>query len=302
MTDAQRHFFNAGHLLWRWAVPVFFMITGALLLNPRRNIKYKECIGKYCKRIFLVLMFFAVPFAALIQLSNGVRDLSLIWKSVIAIFIGQSFAHLWYLYALIGIYLLIPILKAFVENSDKHELTYTLGVMFLFNFIVPTMERITNASIAFLIPIGYSIFYVLAGYYLMYYVKVKGEAWINIVIGVISVMLIIFSYMDFIPKEWTYYDNPLIAVEAWLIFIAFKNIKERDNIVKIWKLDRLCFGVYLIHPIFIHFTYRFLKITPFSVENGYIITTIGFWIMFTIISFIGSMLLNKIKLLKKYML
>lgn len=22
-TDAQRHFFNAGHLIWRWAVPVF---------------------------------------------------------------------------------------------------------------------------------------------------------------------------------------------------------------------------------------------------------------------------------------
>ena len=35
------------HSLVRWCVPVFFMISGALFLNPKKTVTYKEILLKY---------------------------------------------------------------------------------------------------------------------------------------------------------------------------------------------------------------------------------------------------------------
>lgn len=40
----------------RFAVPVFVMITGTLLLNPRRIITYDNVFGKYIWRMLLILL------------------------------------------------------------------------------------------------------------------------------------------------------------------------------------------------------------------------------------------------------
>ena len=72
----------------------FFMITGALLLNSERKIEYKDCIRKYCRRIILALIVFSIPFAALIKISEGINGIKLISGSILAMFTGDSFAHL----------------------------------------------------------------------------------------------------------------------------------------------------------------------------------------------------------------
>ena len=49
--------------LFNWSVPMFFMLTGVLLLRRDKVIDYKDCICKYAKRIMLSLFIFGVPFA-----------------------------------------------------------------------------------------------------------------------------------------------------------------------------------------------------------------------------------------------
>lgn len=44
MTKNQMVFFTTNNLLMNWAVPAFLMITGALLLDPNRQITYIDCI------------------------------------------------------------------------------------------------------------------------------------------------------------------------------------------------------------------------------------------------------------------
>lgn len=44
LTEYQQVVFNCAYTLANWAVPVFFMITGALLLNPNKTITIKDCV------------------------------------------------------------------------------------------------------------------------------------------------------------------------------------------------------------------------------------------------------------------
>lgn len=77
---------------------------------------------------------------------------------------GNSWSHLWYLYALIGLYLILPMLKAFVNNSNEKTLLYLISVIFIFSFVIKLIDKVSGATIAFEIPItGFAIFYALAG-------------------------------------------------------------------------------------------------------------------------------------------
>ena len=300
---SQVHFLNAGHIIWRWAVPVFFMITGALLLDPCRQITYKDCICKYCRKIILALLIFGIPMTSLILISNGVYGTALIKGAIIAFFTGQSFAHFWYLYTLIGIYLLLPLLKSFIANADKRDLEIIIIIMFVITIIIPAIERTIAVNIAFFIPLGYPVFYVLIGYYLEHYMRVKYTLLIILGIVITTIIYVSFVYNDI----WVYelaqnYDNPITAIEASLIFLLFKSLNKRTIKKYVWVIDRLCFVVYIIHPVFIQFFYRYLHITPLSVGCSYQVAVIGMWLLFVVCSFLCGWVLKKIPILGKYVI
>ena len=68
-----------------------------------------------------------------------------------------------------------------------------------------------------------------------------------------------------------------------------------------WNVDRLCFGVYLIHPVFINFTYKLLKVSPVSFNLYWLVMPV-FGVIFVIIAFFGSWIMSKIKPLREYVL
>ena len=88
--------------LVRWPVPIFIMITGALFL-PRRT-ELKTALGRYIPRM-------AVCF--------------LVWSGVYALYAGEltlnalvsGYYHLWYLPFLCGVYLTLPFLQKIAEDD-----------------------------------------------------------------------------------------------------------------------------------------------------------------------------------------
>jgi len=73
MTEHQQIFFNFSYHIMYWAVPVFFMISGSLLLKPEKEISSKQCITKYCRRIIFALFLFGFPLA-IIKIYLGGAD------------------------------------------------------------------------------------------------------------------------------------------------------------------------------------------------------------------------------------
>ena len=274
------------------------------MLNPNKPVSYDKVFRKYIRRMILTLLVFGIPFAFLIGYAEN-RNISgdTVLQSVLSVMTGKSLSHLWYIYSLIGIYLVLPALWRIVMNSEKRELEVLLAIMFVIDFVLPMISRVTGLSIAFNLPFGFTIFYVLAGYYVQFHKpRILSKIGVNVLICVFCIACIIgIHYLSNDTEKWLAYDSPIIAIMALSIYSAIVMNLERDVSPRCWKVDRLCFGVYLIHPVFIQFCYRVLKVTPISLGN-YVIGCIGMWVAFVILSFVGSWILNKIPFLRNSVL
>ena len=144
-----------------WAVPVFFMITGMLFLRKEMHVKSSEWLFKYSRRILLALVVFGIPYAALKLVMADGLSISLLDKAILAFLSDTGFGHLWYLYALIGIYLIMPVLKKFVDNASEGEIQLVLCALFVLDFCFPLFSRLSNLKIAFNSQFLYPVFYFL---------------------------------------------------------------------------------------------------------------------------------------------
>ena len=304
LTASETTFLEIAYNLTKWCVPSFFMVTGALLLRKDKEITIRDCIWKYTKRMLLALVIFGIPYALLmIYFDTKTISLSMIPESILRVINGNSFGHLWYLYTLIGIYLFLPFLKLFVNNASKQVFQYTLITMLIFNFCLPLVNVLTGLEIAFKLPLtAYPVFYLLLGYYI-HNEKPEwaGKTWIAVAGVFLSAGIIIAVRMrGGSLSSIMSYASPVAVMFTTGIFILFDQIK-RNCSERVWKIDRLCFGVYLIHPLFIQFCYKFLHVTP--TENSlYPVLSIVFALAFTVIAFIASWVMSLIKPLKKYVL
>ena len=279
-----------------WAVPVFLMITGALLLNPEKDISYKECF-LYARRVLLALVLFGTIFALFMMV--GSHQSINIGKALLDVFEGKSFAHLWYLYVLIGIYLTLPVFKGFINSAPRETIEILLLVLFVFNFIA-SMAKAAGHATGFSVPITWPVFYLILGYYCRKFDTVLFK-YRYLILMVSALVLGIIAYQNpILDNLWLGYNSPVVALMAMSIFIIFMNIDVKQSTL-LWRIDRLCFCVYLIHPLFIQATYRVLKITPMKFGMTWIGTIILF-VIFVICSFIFSYVASLIKPLRKYIL
>ncbi|MDD6401010.1 MAG: acyltransferase [Lachnospiraceae bacterium] len=278
----------------------FFMITGVLLLD--RQVTYKNIINKYVKRIVLAILIFGIPFAILKIVGESKNiSIDLVKKTIFAILENDSFAHLWYLYALIGIYLVLPLLHSFTELGEETQKGILVS-LFILAFVVPTINSVAGIRIAFNIPFSYPIFYVLLGNYISKKININRNTKIVALIAIAIAVVIIISanILEIHPKEISAYYSPVIVILAISIFILFMGISKECS-DKVWKLDRLCFSIYLIHPLFIQFVYRFAKLTPVRF-GAYYIVIIGFFVFYLVCSVISAIVMNMIGPLKKNVL
>lgn len=303
LSSNQRVFFEICWNLTKWAVPCFFIITGALLLNSSREITIKNCLLKYARRMVLALFIFGIPFAIMeIFFDTRTLSLSMIGESILRVINGESFGHLWYLYILIGIYLALPFLKLFVNHCSRKLLEYTLIILFIFDFCIPFLNSMLGLTIAFTLPIGtYAIFYVLLGKYLSdgYPKWLSNPAVTGSAVACIVILVSVVSMSNGPVGILMNYTSPVNAVCTISVYSMFSKVRYECS-ERMWRIDRLCFGVYLIHPVFIHFTYKFLGVTP--IVSWYPIAILLFTIVFTALSFFGAWVMSLIKPLRKYVL
>lgn len=293
-----------------WAVPVFLMITGCLLLS--KDISYGMLLKKYVKRIVLALFIFGVPFSMMeIFIETKHISAGMLGKAIINVFNGDSWGHLWYLYTLIGIYLVLPLLKPATDNINHSIMRYLLTMMFVLNFCTEIINQINSVHIAFQLPVTYTIFYVLLGKYLSdLYEEDDLPQWAKnkklCILGVVvtAVLVVIGCIVLYTDADCYFgYASPLIALMAVLIFCLFRGAEVQENWKGgLWELDRMCFGIYLIHPVFINFFYKYLKLSPSSFGGLYPVGVIVFWMLFVFFAVIASWIMGLVKPLRKWIL
>ena len=171
----------------------------------------------------------------------------------------------------------------------------------IIDFVIPLINKTIGWNIRFDIPLKYPVLYLLLGW-LLNKLNLKKYRIMCFVVAMLAVIAVwALNYMIDDAKAWTDYDSPLIMILSISLFVIFKGqaIQKKN---KLWGVDRLCFAVYLIHPVLIQFTYRYLKITPAKESQLYPLATIIYFSVFVIGSLVGAWILNMIKPLRRYVL
>ena len=129
---------NVLGLVCRAGVPLFFMISGYLLLSDPRTADPLSFYRRRLGRLLLPFLFWDAVCYLLRGLMGG-EALSL------KVFLQElaergSDDHLWFLYQIFALYLLAPFLRMIVERARRRDLWVLLGVVLL----VPTVLRLVN--------------------------------------------------------------------------------------------------------------------------------------------------------------
>jgi surface polysaccharide O-acyltransferase-like enzyme len=147
-------------------VPLFVMLSGALLLNPA---KVDEPMGEFFKkrfhRIGLPLIFWTVIYFVW---SFTVYDKPVTLSSIGQGLISGSYPILWFLYLLVGLYAVTPILRILVKHIDRNKFTLLIAIWFVGTISVPIIRTFTSLSFdPFMFVITDWVGFFLLGIYLV---------------------------------------------------------------------------------------------------------------------------------------
>jgi len=244
----------------RFSVPIFVMLSGALLLPKDYGI------GVFLKkRLFrLVLPFVFWSFIYILNfLYWRVQDGEKLHfietgKSILLQFRDGSSLHFWYIYMIIGLYLFIPIIGKWVRNATDKEMLYFLGIwMFTLIFNQPVIEDLKpNIDLSYFT--GF-LGYLILGYYFTVKTftnqkRVDIISSILLLVGLLSTIL--GTYLVFYFKNEyvsTFYEclSPNIFLFSMGIFLLLKN-KDISNSVLVKIRNFICkysYGIFLVHVL-----------------------------------------------------
>lgn len=240
--------------LFRVGVPLFFMISGYLLLKkPIENVKdfYKHRLSK----ILIPFIFYDIFYFFFFSRVYGQKpSLSAFFKELIGI--GSAY-HLWFIFSIAFMYLMIPFFRMIIEKCSEKMLFFALLLLTFQSTLKPFVNLFlkTNAmnnSFLHLTEdgmIGY-FGYVFLGYLLGKYRLSKKTARLISAVGVVFFIITplwsTYSVMhggDFIMHGGYSINHYFEAASVFLLFKAI--FKKHSRIV--FALSSVSFGAYFIH-------------------------------------------------------
>ena len=301
----------------RWCVPMFVLLSGALLLRPAKEESIPDFLKKRMMRVFIPYLFWACVYV--LYTNRGYLEKGQIpyFPDIFhKIFFEDVYYHLWFIPMILGLYFFTPIFRVFVRHATRYEIEYFL----IFWFYVSTLQIyfphfFVIKFIGWLAYIGYLV---LGDYLHTFEISEKNTTLIYRV-GWLSLAMTIWgtwqasAYFGVFADQFYQYLSPNVIFMAVAIFLAFKNYDWESFNARNVRFHRfikwfssISFGVYLVHVLLIDvFKNKYL----FGIQNTaehFFNTDIHpaagvllFTFLITIVSTLIIYVLNKIPYLKE---
>ncbi len=298
---------NLFESLSRASVPIFVMISGALLLKGTKDISIGEFIQKRASKVIIPFVAWSVLFY-LYGAYAGYFPRSI--KQGIKYFLTDSIGgHLWFMYMIVGIYLITPLLKIFVKNAQKKEIEYFL-ILWLYASVVVNLAKYyypINFNIELFYVTNY-VGYFLLGYYLSNYDIVKkwrNLAYIGGIVGFIITFFVTYYYTvqanGQLDQFWYGYFSPGVVLMAISLFVFFKysfGNSEKKLPFVLRGINQASLGIYILHFFLLNnYLYR---VFPKVNEHAHAILAIPINVTITIVlSMLITLVLQRIPVVKK---
>lgn len=263
LTDGQITAAFAACSALMWAVPCFLMVTGALLLDREREIPLSKLFGKYIKRMLIALVVFTAIFTVIRH--DPAAGRSIFSEFAEGLLLNHCMAYLWYLYMMLAIYLLMPLLKAVVNKATDRQLAILTAVILVICSLLP-LTAYLGVDAALYIPtwLVYGA-YLFIGFLLYRHNMDARVAAVMLVVCTIAMPLLTVKLAptEIDPAGLTAYNSPLTVMQSAAVFSLMLRIKRSAGKL-IENIDRCSFGIYLIHMIFVRLTMKEMGFDPFD--------------------------------------
>jgi len=288
------------YYLCGFAVPVFFMCSGYMLIGRKPDYVYS--IRKSASILLLMLQWGAFV--------NAIKHICIVVNQKdgasfsIAEYLFDVFTgglrrgaeicwHFWYLIALIIVYMLLPAINILLCNEKEktvnvRRLLILWGMLVLFSVAVQllsyTQLRPLQKAVNQPLRIWTWLQYFLLGSIARHCTeKLKG---INFKVWAVVLSIAVCAAQNYMGRNVIhdmhaeyFYDSPLTIMWCFALFASLQNLRlqpKHQDIIQ--QLSAYTFGVYIIHPLL-------MRIVSLFVDKFSIIGGICYWILMTVTCF-----------------
>jgi len=239
------------------SVPLFFLCSGALLLDPEKELSLHKLYTKNLLRIIIALFFWAVFYKIFDLILADALTYDAVIQAVKEVLLFRHKYHLYFLQIILLVYVFLPITRVFVKHASRREWIYLIAIWGILGIVYPTVkgfwpfELLSGTPQQWMINQAYAaVGYTLLGYYLdrnpIEFRKGAG-------MSILGFAVVLGGTMFMTARSGTFYTGFLegmsigVALMAAGIFSIVKNRASWGRPYGITYLSKASFCIYLIH-------------------------------------------------------
>lgn len=243
-----------------FAVPVFYMVSGATLLDYSDRYSTKVFFTKRMRKVVLPYVAWSLIGLAFSCFLLKTIDASIVGKRYILNSIADAsvVSYYWFFPPLICAYLCMPLFAAVDKEKRKNVFTYLVVAGYFINSVIPFLKNLFSLDLSFPFSIsvaGNPLIFILTGYLLSHYdCSQKQKRGIYALSAAALIVHIAGTYLLSMNAGTAVrtFKNPVISVPyAAGIFLFFKTYGNRimNGIVGkvVQFVKRYTFSIYLLH-------------------------------------------------------
>lgn len=293
-------------------VPLFFMATGMVMLNRDRQVQWERIIHHNLPRFGIALFIYSLIYE--------ITDFAFHRKSGKFIFVFcKDFltvnvdSRLWFMYAIICVYLMVPVLKVFTDNASKKEKQYFLVMWFIcsvleflgntkpFTFVAAYTNHLEYINI-FIHYVGYLVL----GNYIQENMVSRKKVMIKVLASLMAFAFVVsFVYFQFCRGDIQYlsytamdYCSPFNIIICMTLSICIKQMTKQEDASCISKIGGWTLGIYLVHVGLIRINAYY---PVFTFENNYMVHILAYTMILLLVSSGITGILRRIPCVGKYL-
>jgi len=245
----------------RPAVPLFVMISGMFMLDPVKQQNTGAFLKNRFGRIALPLFGWAMIYLAWRIIYHG-ESITIV-QAVREIIQGPVYTHLWFIYMMIGLYLMTPVLRIYVRYSSRSNQLYFMFLWFIFASVLPVIDRTLDLYSGLYLPAFQCLGYYLLGHMLRNCTLGRKQMLSALFLVPVLIALtaagsfVLTTRNDGIFDGLLYeHNSPNVFAMSIAVFMLLKSLDYRKISMKVPVFPRITgwvasasFTIYLAHPI-----------------------------------------------------
>ena len=236
----------------RWAVPVFIMISGALLLSSTRPLQCQHYLTRRLGKVVVPFIGWTLIYALISGYSAGQWDSSQSWQAIVQANNTPVWYHLWFFYDFIPLYFVIPLLAPILTKMTEEQVKMLLAAWFVLSLM--QLLRVETPLRQNLIL--YSGYLVLGWYLFNRDNRPQLKLWLAFGLAAIAMNLLGSWTASHIKGSYSalymgYKSLNTVMIGA-MIFVLAQCYADRigDKLkIMVCSISKYSLGIYLLHPI-----------------------------------------------------